>query len=142
MQPQPTAKPESAGRPAPEASGASKVDLAAIQQNWNRIKQTAKELKVNLSGLLNSCTLVAIKNGALVIGFGSEVLKQKMEAEDNLRLARQAILKVTGMDLPVMCVVLGNRSGSGGPDLDIEGDGIVGTALNMGGQVVQKGKTD
>ena len=127
----------------PAASAASKVvDMGAVQLNWPRIKQTAKELKVNLSGLLNSCTLVAIKDGALVIGFGSEVLKKKMEAEDNLRLARQAILKVTGQDVLVLCVVLGNKTGSGGPDLDIENDGIVGTALNMGGQIVQKGKTD
>jgi DNA polymerase-3 subunit gamma/tau len=77
-----------------------------------------------------------------VIGFSSDVLKQKMEAEDNLRLARQAILKVTGMDVPVLCVVIGNKANPGGSDLDIEGDGIVGTAINMGGQIVQKGKTD
>jgi len=138
----PAARP-TAQTAAPAAHAASKVvDMGAIQQNWPRIKQTAKELKVNLSGLLNSCTLVAIKDGALVIGFNSEVLKQKMEAEDNLRLARQSILKVTGQDVSVLCVVLGNKTGSGGPDLDIENDGIVGTALNMGGQIVQKGKTD
>jgi DNA polymerase III subunit gamma/tau len=127
-----------------EAAGPSgkKVEMTTIQQNWSRIKQTAKDLKVNMSGLLNSCTLVAIKDGALVIGFSSDVLKQKMEAEDNLRMARQAILKVTGLDVPVMCVVVGNKSNPGGPDLDIEGDGIVGTALNLGGQIVHKGKTD
>jgi DNA polymerase-3 subunit gamma/tau len=120
----------------------SKVDMPTIQQNWPKIKHIAKGLKINLHGLLNSCSLVAIKDGALVIGFSSDVLKQKMEAEDNLRLARQAIQKVLGLDMPVMCVVLGNKTGSGGPDLDIDGDGIVGTALNMGGQIVQKGKTD
>jgi hypothetical protein len=116
--------------------------MGLIQQNWPRIKQTAKELKVNLSGLLNSCSLVAIKDGALVIGFTGEVLKQKMEAEDNLRLARQAILKVTGLDVPLLCVVVGNKAGPGGPNLDIDNDGIVGTALNLGGQIVHKGKTD
>ena len=116
--------------------------MALIQQNWNRIIQAAKDYKVNLSALLRSCTLVAIKDGVLVIGFSSDVLKQKMEAGDNLQLARQAIHKVTGMDLPVTCVVLGSKTGRGGTDLDVEGDGIVGTALNMGGHIVQKGKTD
>ncbi len=137
----PAVKSESATTARP-ASGGKPADMSGIQQNWPRIKQAAKDLKVNLSGLLNSCTLVAIKDGALVIGFGSEVLKQKMEAEDNLRLARQAIFKVTGQDLAVVCLVMGNKSGSGGPDLDVDNDGIVGTALNMGGQIVQKGKTD
>ena len=129
----------SVDKPLVVASG-QKVDLAVIQQNWNRIKVVAKELRIILGGLLNSCTLVAIKDGALVIGFNSEVLKKKMEAEDNLRLCRQAILNVTGMDSAVVCIVLGNKSGSG--DHDVEGDGIVGTALNMGGQIVQKGKTE
>lgn len=117
------------------------VEFVSIQQNWNRIKQAAKDLRVNMSGLLNSCTLVSIKDGALVIGFSSDVLKQKMEAGDNLQLARQAIQRIIGQDVPVMCVVLGSK-GSGGQEMDIEGDGIVGTALNLGGHIVQKGKTD
>ncbi len=117
------------------------VEFDRIQQNWNRIKQAAKDLRVNMSGLLNSCTLVSIKDGVLVIGFSSDVLKQKMEAGDNLQLARQAIQRVIGQDVPVMCVVLGSK-GSGGQEMDIEGDGIVGTALNLGGHIVQKGKTD
>jgi DNA polymerase-3 subunit gamma/tau len=138
----PVAQPVTAKAAPAESGPAGRVDMAAIQQNWNKIKYTAKGLRINLHGLLNSCTLVAIKDGALVIGFSSDVLKQKMEAEDNLRLARQAIQKVIGLDVPVMCVVIGNKTGGGGPDLDIDGDGIVGTALNMGGQIVQKGKTD
>jgi hypothetical protein len=117
------------------------VEMSNIQQNWSRIKHAAKDLRINMSGLLNSCTLVAIKEGALVIGFSSDVLKQKMEAGDNLQLARQAIQRVIGQDVPVMCVVLSNK-GSSSPEMDIEGDGIVGTALNLGGHIVQKKKTD
>lgn len=138
----PPAQPAAAKAEPAASSTGRRVDMVVIQQNWSKIKHTAKGLKINLHGLLNSCSLVAIKDGALVIGFSSDVLKQKMEAEDNLRLARQAIQKVIGLDVPVMCVVTGNKTGSGGPDLDIDGDGIVGTALNMGGQIVQKGKTD
>ncbi len=75
-----------------------------------------------------------------MIGFKTELLKSKMEAEDNLRLCRQAIFKATGMNPAVICMVMGNKSGAG--DQDVDGDGIVGTALNMGGQIVQKGKTE
>jgi DNA polymerase-3 subunit gamma/tau len=125
----------------PKKGAGQSVELANIQQNWSRIKQAAKDLRVNMSGLLNSCTLVSIKDGVLVIGFSSDVLKQKMEAGDNLQLARQAIQRVLGQDVPVMCVVMGNKGGSS-PEMDIEGDGIVGTALNLGGHIVQKKKTD
>jgi len=125
----------------PAKSAGQNVEMANIQQNWSRIKQTAKDLRINMSGLLNSCTLVSIKDGMLVIGFSSDVLKQKMEAGDNLQLARQAIQRVIGQDVPVICVVLGNKGGSG-PEMDIDGDGIVGTALNLGGHIVHKKKTD
>ena len=144
----PPARPAAGAEPPqprpPEAAGtsAARVDMAAIQQNWGRIINAGKSLRVNLGGLLNSCTLVAIKDGALVIGFTTELLKEKMEAGDNLRMARQAILKVTGQDVVVMCTVTGNKSGPSGSDLGVESDGIVGTALNMGGQIVQKSKTD
>ena len=138
--PQAAAQPEDS--PAnPAKNTGQNVEMANIQQNWSRIKQAAKDLRINMSGLLNSCTLVSIKEGALVIGFSSDVLKQKMEAGDNLQLARQAIQRVIGQDVPVMCVVMGNKGGSG-PEMDIDGDGIVGTALNLGGHIVQKKKTD
>ena len=125
----------------PKKGGGQSVEMASIQQNWTHIKQVAKDLRVNMSGLLNSCTLVSIKEGSLVIGFSSDVLKQKMEAGDNLQLARQAIHHVIGQDVPVMCVVMGKK-GDRGPEMDIDGDGIVGTALNLGGHIVQKKKTD
>ncbi len=125
----------------PQKVSGQSVEMVSIQQNWSRIKQVAKDLRVNMSGLLNSCTLVSIKEGVLVIGFSSDVLKQKMEAGDNLQLARQAIHHVIGQDVPVMCVVLGNKGGRS-PEMDIDGDGIVGTALNLGGHIVQKKKTD
>ena len=125
----------------PAKSAGQYVEMANIQQNWSRIKQAAKDLRPTMSGLLNSCTLVSIKEGVLVIGFSSDVLKQKMEAGDNLQLARQTIQRVIGQDVPVMCVVLGNK-GASGPEMDVDGDGIVGTALNLGGHIVQKKKTD
>ena len=133
-------QPETPPDEPPKVAG-KKVEMASIQQNWSRIMQAAKELRVNVSGLLNSCTLVSIKNGALVIGFSSDVLKQKMEAGDNLQLASQAIQRIIGQEVPVTCVVMGHKGGSS-HEMDIEGDGIVGTALNLGGKIVQKKKTD
>ena len=64
-----------------------------------------------------------------------------MEAGDNLQLASQAIQRIIGQEVPVTCVVMGHKGGSS-HEMDIEGDGIVGTALNLGGKIVQKKKTD
>jgi DNA polymerase-3 subunit gamma/tau len=138
--PAPESKPAAGSTPPAQAAPGQKLELVVFQQAWPKVMQIAKGYRIHLGALLNSCTLLAIKEGALVLGFNSDLLKNKMEAEDNLRLCRQAIQKATGLNPIVLCTVLGSKSNPG--DHDVDGDGIVGTALNMGGQIVQKGKTE
>ena len=79
-----------------------------------------------------------IKGNVLVLGFQGEVVRSKMDTPENLELTRQAIKDVCGIDITIRCVV-NNRNGTAVPeDLDIESDGLVGTALNQGGQIVHK----
>ncbi len=41
--------------------------------------------------LLNSCRLLEIKNGVLVIGFASELLRSKMDMPEQIEITRKAI---------------------------------------------------
>ena len=62
-----------------------------------------------------------------------------METNDNIKITREAIQQVLGVDMPITCVVMGDKDSESNPaELDIEGDGMVGTALNLGGKIVQK----
>ena len=74
----------------------------------------------------------------LILGYQTDLLKSKMETEENLARLRQAIQAVLGATLPVRCVVVGNKPTIEADDLDVEGDGMVRTALDLGGEIVFK----
>jgi DNA polymerase-3 subunit gamma/tau len=126
-----TSTPQPAGKP-----GA--LSLNSLQQNWTKIRAVVKKRKMQVEALLNSCQLVGIKDNVLLLGFTTDVLKQKMESNDNLAIVREGIQAVMGVDIQVACVIAGSKSGGGkSADVDVESDGMVGTALrDLGGEVV------
>jgi hypothetical protein len=86
-------------------------------------------------GLLNSSRSVVLKGDSGVLGFQSEVVKSKMETPENIDLLRQALQETFGAALGVRCAVVGGKSATQN-DLDVDGDGMVGTALDLGGKIV------
>ncbi|HVN56090.1 MAG TPA: DNA polymerase III subunit gamma/tau [Anaerolineaceae bacterium] len=134
VQPARAAAQPPAVEPAP-AAGA--ISFQALAQHWPRIRQLVKKRSPQTEALLNSGKLVGIKDGALIIGF-SPVLKVKMETGNNLEITSQAIAQTTGAALNVRCVLYsGKQSGSLPADMEVDSDGIVGTALrDLGGEVV------
>ncbi len=107
-----------------------------IQANWNTIRAEVKSQRSQTEALLNSHKSLQIKDGALVIGFASEVLKSKMESAENVDVTRRAIHHLLKVDLPIVCVVVSGKLSSS-VDLDVDSDGIVGTAINLGGKIRQ-----
>ena len=136
-----------ASKPAPAHSSPSAVENAApaqsavglpvIVQNWKKIRDVVRKRKSQLDGLLNSCHPLGIKDGVLLLGFATEVLKSKMEMGDNQALTRQAIQQVLGVDLQVRAVIASGKGGSLPPDIEVENDGMVSTVLrDLGGEIV------
>jgi DNA polymerase-3 subunit gamma/tau len=125
-----------ADQPSKELPSGGK-QISVIIQRWKEIKEAVKVKRVPVSGLLNSSTPM-IKGNALTLGFQGEVVRSKMDTPENIELTRQAIMDICGIDVTVRCIV-NNRNGSSVPaDEDIESDGLVGTALGQGGQIVHK----
>ena len=123
--------------PQKEIASASENQVSLITQRWTAIKDAVKSRRVPTAGLLNSSTPM-IKGNTLVLGFQGEVVRSKMDTQENLELTRQAIRDVCGIDVSIRCIV-NNRNGTSVPaDADIESDGLVGTALGQGGQIVHK----
>ena len=120
---------------APE--NASGVSLQAIQQNWVKICAAAKNRRPQTVGLLNSVKNFSLKDGALVLGFASEVVRSKMDGE-NLEVTHQAVLQVLGVDIPVSSTVANSKTRMMPTDLGVDADGMVGTALNLGAKIVDK----
>ena len=113
------------------------VSLNGIMQNWEMIRKIVKGKHPPTEALLNSCRL-SMKAGVLQLGFSAELLKTKMEAENSLKITVQAIKQVLGQEVPVVCVVLDAKGGPIQRDEDVDADGMVNEALNLGAKIVQK----
>ncbi len=118
----------------PSTQGQRVITQQELQQNWNRIRVAVKKRKPLTEAVLNSCRY-HIKDNTLILSFPSEVVKLKMDSEENINLLREALQAVLGVMLPVRCILAGSKSVQPG-DFDVEGDGMVGTALDLGGKIV------
>lgn len=124
--------------PVQSPSDPSGLTLEEVRQNWRRLRDLLNQHSRSTAALLNSCKPLQIKDGTLVLGFATEVLKSKMDTRENLDLAMRAITQLTGKSIRIKCMVVDKQSKSAPQEMDIESDGLVGTALDLGGQIVDK----
>lgn len=124
----------------PPAELAGTITFEHILENWREVLQAARAQDPRVQALLNSCRPLGVEAGALVIGFSSDLLREKMEKEHNLRVAIAAIKQVFGDSLVLRCV-LTEAWQSGGYEAvappPMADQGMVATALReLGAQVV------
>ncbi|TFG48571.1 MAG: DNA polymerase III subunit gamma/tau [Anaerolineales bacterium] len=106
-----------------------------VLQEWKKILDGVREASPATQGILNSCKPLGIKDNQLVLSFRSDAIKEKMEAGDHLEICQEAIEKVIGVKLPVLCVV-GGKDQSGLPD-GVDPDGLVAAVVrDLGGTLV------
>lgn len=134
----PPPKVDEAEEPEVQSQPGGEPSKAVILQNWAKIRAVVKRRHSMTEGLLNSCKSIELKNGVLQLGFGSSVLKQKMEKNDNLKIAGAAIKQVLGWDIPVICVDVTGKGSTASDDPDVDSEGMVNAALGLGGKIVQK----
>jgi DNA polymerase-3 subunit gamma/tau len=126
---------ESNPEPGPEtpAQQAPVVSSAEVQKVWKQIQAVVKDESPNLAALLNSIRSIDVQGNVLVLGFASNVLREKMDKPDQLDLTHRAVLEVLSVDLQIRCEVT-NAKGKLPPD--VKQDGMVATALQQGGEIV------
>jgi len=110
-------------------------DLKKILQQWLNIKAAVKIVSPETAALLTSSKLVSMHNKMLLLGFASDLLKNKMENNRHIELTRQKISEITQVDIPIVCTVVNINDKTITENLRIDRDGIVGTALSMGGKI-------
>jgi len=140
----PAASPaETRTEPAPAQSAqtqpahpAAEGDLERIQESWKDIRQAARKISPETGALLNSCRSVSANKGRLVLSFATDFVRSKMENGKNQENAREAVRQVTGVDIEIDCRVAGQEE-SEFPE-GIDRDGMVGTALSLGGKITKK----
>ena len=86
-------------------------------------------------GILNSCKPLGIKDNQLVLSFQSNAIKDKIDGGDHIKITEDAIEKVIGVRLPILCVV-GGKDQADLPD-GVDPDGLVAAVVrDLGGTLV------
>lgn len=114
------------------------ISTQEILSVWNQIRAEVKQRRPQTEALLNSQRLVQVKNGVLILGFPSDVLRSKMENSENIEVTQRVIKGILNKDVPIECIVVGDKAGSSALDTDVDPDGLVRTALNLGGKLIHK----
>jgi DNA polymerase-3 subunit gamma/tau len=114
------------------------LTFQVLKERWKEILSTALGLDRAAQALLNSGRPLGLEGEILVLGFASDLLREKMEKEQNLQVARAAIESTLNVPLGIRCVLTENwsqaeKSSSPPP---VEDGGMVATAMrDLGAQV-------
>lgn len=126
---------------ASENSGAGSAGLQRVSGRWRDILTAARKYDARTQALLNSSRPLGVESGVLVLGFRSDLLREKMEKGHNADIVRRALIEVLGVPLALRCVLVGNWTPADETaERDappVEDGGMVATALReLGGHIV------
>jgi DNA polymerase-3 subunit gamma/tau len=111
-----------------------------IMSKWQEVLLAARRRSPRVQALLNSCRPLGFEADAFVIGFSSDLLREKMEKERNLSVAQEALEEIYGRQLRLRCVLSKTWQGAEKPAEALppmDEDGMVATAIReLGGEVV------
>ena len=120
--------------PVEKKESSSQQPITVLQQ-WKEILASVRETNKATQALLNSCKPLGIKDNHLVLSFGSDTIKDKMEGGDHIQICQEVIEKVIGVKMELLCVV-GGKDQSDLPE-GIDPDGLVASVVrDLGGSYV------
>ena len=116
-----------------QTSVTSPSTTTEIIKSWKQVVALINKDQPNLAALLNSVRTIEMHGNTLVLGFASQVLVEKMEKAEHLEMTRSTVKKTTNADPEIRCVV---TTAKGKLPPNIQQDGMVATALNQGGEII------
>jgi DNA polymerase-3 subunit gamma/tau len=113
--------------------GTAVVGLAEVVKAWRDVRSLVKPDHPSIEALLNSCKPLDVRGNELYLGFQSNKVRELFDIPERIAVARKAITEVLGVDLTIKCVIT-NAKGQLPPD--VNPDGMVATAIQNGGEIV------
>ena len=125
----------------PAADG--EISVSDIHKQWRKVKAMVGKHNPRTEGLLNTSKVAGLKDNVLILGFSSETLKDMMDKSGNLTLTSDILEEVFGKPIAVKCIVSTHQSGALPEDIEIDNDGMVGTATrDLGGKITEAKEAD
>jgi DNA polymerase-3 subunit gamma/tau len=124
--------------PAPASALSGPVTLEQARERWRDIYSLTRQLNFKAGALLNSgCDIVEVEGGAVVFGFRSEWLAERMNSGDggsNLKSLQEAVNRVLGQGHDVRCIHAPEAAAR--PISGRRGGHLVEAAREMGARVI------
>lgn len=121
-----------------ELEGGKTITIIDVTNNWKKIIKEIRQYDPRTAGVLNSSRPLALKQGELILGFQSEVVKKIMEEGRHVELTRRVIAKMTQAKVDVKCMVMDSNVDFSTVNPAENGDGMVSEAVNLGGKIQKK----
>ena len=132
------------GQISSSAAPAASAGVPGIQDvlgRWQEILKAAYASDPKTQALLNSSRPLGMEGAALVLGFQSDLLREKMEKGNNLSVVQGALQIVLGAPVRLRCILIQKWTGSAPSPEEtppMEEEGMVATALrDLGAHVVE-----
>ncbi|MBW6471746.1 MAG: DNA polymerase III subunit gamma/tau [Anaerolineaceae bacterium] len=109
-----------------------------VRESLTEVKNLIRNYRKNTEALLASARSFSMKNGVIIIGFQSPVLKERMEKGEHQEIIQRAFSHVLGADAKVKAVVINAKSNLVDHEEEFEPDSLVSAALDLGGKIVDK----
>ncbi|HLO17678.1 MAG TPA: hypothetical protein VK206_22805, partial [Anaerolineales bacterium] len=119
--------------PAARPAEKSAISAADVIKAWKNLAASLPKSQANLSALLNSVKMIDVQGKTLILGLASDVLISKIDKPDQIELIQKLIRDEFGVDMNIRCVV---TSAKGKIPPNVPQDGMVATAIQHGGQIV------
>ncbi len=123
-----------------DALAEGEISFQHVNDRWSEVLAVARRFDPRIQALLNSCRPLGFQTGTLVIGFRSDLLREKMEKGHNLALASQALQEVFNQPVGIRCILTETWEPQAVGDHQpppMESGGMVSTALrDLGAHVV------
>jgi DNA polymerase-3 subunit gamma/tau len=118
----------------------SEISFQEIRGHWREILNAVRKYDPRTQALLNSAVPIGVDEDTLILGFRSDLLRDKMEKDHNIAHVRKATGVVLGKPISLRCVLTSTwRSGKAEDDQShpMEEGGMVATAIrDLGAEVV------
>jgi DNA polymerase-3 subunit gamma/tau len=116
------------------------LSFQEIHGRWRDILLAVRQYDPRTQALLNSCVPIGVEEDTLILGFRSDLLRDKMEKDHNITNACKALGKVLGKTISLRCVLTSAWRAERveqAPPPTMEEGGMVATAIrDFGAQVV------
>ncbi|PKO06183.1 MAG: hypothetical protein CVU41_08735 [Chloroflexi bacterium HGW-Chloroflexi-3] len=114
------------------------IGINEVRESLTEVKNLIRNYRKNTEALLASARSFSMKNGVIIIGFQSPVLKERLEKGDHQEIIQRAFSHVLGIDTKVKAVVINAKSNLNDHEEEFEPDSLVSAALDLGGKIVDK----